>query len=275
MHGRCVRPRVGHRDRHQQVVGRGLGVAHLDDPVPPVAEHPGVQQLILRLQPAPRRVHRDQLLIRERGLRVVVAPPVPGVAGDRVQVPPALLDVLAVVALRAGQPEGPLLQDRVAAVPQRQGQAQPLLDVAEPGQAVLAPPVGPGPGVIVRQVVPRIPVGAVVLPHRAPLPLADVRPPPVPVAGLPQPVLELPESRHPVPLGAHGRPSASSPRRNLCSRRSPLFFIRTDRGTTARPPGITPGIGLNLREHSTRTSGWAPWLMTTRQTASRPGTGPR
>src|SRR5580704_8798532 len=111
-------------------------------------------------------------------------------ARDRVQIPPVLLDVLAVIALRPGQPEGPLLQDRVAAVPQRQPQAQPLLDVTEPGQAVLTPPVRPGPGMIVRQVIPRLPVRAVVLPDRPPLPLADVRPPPIPVTRLAKPVLE-------------------------------------------------------------------------------------
>jgi hypothetical protein len=59
-------------------------------------------------------------------------------------------DVLAVIALRPGQPEGALLEGRIASVPQRQAQAEPLLDVAEPGQPVLAPPVGPGPGLVVR-----------------------------------------------------------------------------------------------------------------------------
>jgi hypothetical protein len=46
-----------------------------------------------------------------------------------------------VVAFRAGQAEGALFQDRVAAVPQGQPEAQPLLDIAEPGQSVVAPPV--------------------------------------------------------------------------------------------------------------------------------------
>jgi hypothetical protein len=45
----------------------------------------------------------------------------------------SVLGVLAVVALLAGQPEDALFQDRVAPVPQGQPQAQPLLDVAEPG----------------------------------------------------------------------------------------------------------------------------------------------
>jgi hypothetical protein len=55
-----------------------------------------------------------------------------------VQVEVVLLDVLAVVALAVGQPEHPLLQQRVPAVPQRQRETQPLLVVADAGDAVLA-----------------------------------------------------------------------------------------------------------------------------------------
>ena len=196
-------PGVGDLDGHQHIIRAGLGVVHLGDPVPVAVERAGIQQLVLGLVPAPGGVDVDQVLVRERALRVVVAPPVPGVAGDRVQVPPVLLDVLAVVALRAGQPERPLLDDRVPPVPQRQPQAQPLLDVAEPGQPVLPPPVGPGPRLIMRQVIPRVAVRAVVLPDRAPLPLADIRPPPVPLPGLAQPVLQPPEPVHPLTFRAH------------------------------------------------------------------------
>src|SRR5207244_4150441 len=96
-----------------------------------------------------------------------------------------------------------LLQDRVPPVPQCQGQAQPLVDVAESGQAVLTPPVRLRPGMIVRQVIPRVAVGAVVLADRAPLPLADVRPPPVPLPGLQQPVLQPAEPGDPVTFRTH------------------------------------------------------------------------
>ena len=198
-----LRAGVGDLDRHQQVIRAGLGVVHLGDPVPVAVEHAGVQQLVLELVPVAGGVDIDQVLVGERRLRVVVAPPVPGMTGHRVQVPPVLLDILAVITLRVRQAERPLLQDRVPPVPQRQGQAQPLLDIAEPGQAVLTPPVGPRPGVVVRQVVPRVAVGAVVLPDRAPLPLADVRPPPVPLPGLQQPVLQPAEPGDPLAFCAH------------------------------------------------------------------------
>jgi hypothetical protein len=74
-------------------------------------------------------------------MRVVVTPPVPGMAGHGVEVPPIVLDVLAMVAFGPGEPERPLLEDRVIPVPERQRQAQPLLGVAEPGQSVLTPAV--------------------------------------------------------------------------------------------------------------------------------------
>src|SRR5204862_7696347 len=91
--------------------------------------------------------------------------------------PPVLLRVLAVVSLRSGQAEDALLQDRVAAVPECEGQAEALVAVADAGQAVLVPAVGAGPGVIVGQVLPRRSARRVVLAHRAPGALRQVRAP--------------------------------------------------------------------------------------------------
>src|SRR6185437_561241 len=204
---------VRHLDLEQQL-GRvvALGVRDVGDPVAVLVEDTGVEDLVLRTAPVPARALRAQLLVRKRGVRVVVAPRVPGVARHGVGVPPVLLDVLAVVALRPGQPEQPLLEKGIPAVPQRETDAEVLVDVAEPGQAVLAPPVSAGPGVIERQVVPRVAVLAVVLADRAPLPLADVGPPCVPRAGLLQPVLKLAESGYPVALNGHAFPRLSSVR---------------------------------------------------------------
>ena len=58
----------------------------------------------------------------------------------------------------------------------RQGEAEPLLVVGDAGQAVLAPAVGARAGLIVGEVVPGVSVPTVILPHRAPLPLAQVGP---------------------------------------------------------------------------------------------------
>src|SRR5271165_5559985 len=88
-----------------------------------------------------------------------------------------LFDVLAVIGLAVGQAVYPLLEDRVLAVPQGKGEAQSLLVVAETGEAILAPVIGARSGLIVGEVVPRVPVLTVVLAHRAPLALTEVRPP--------------------------------------------------------------------------------------------------
>jgi len=68
-----------------------------------------------------------------------------------VQVPPVLLGVLAVVALAAGEPEDALLEDRVAAVPEREREAQALALVAQRAEAVLAPAVRARAGMVVRK----------------------------------------------------------------------------------------------------------------------------
>jgi hypothetical protein len=46
----------------------------LDDPVAIVVEDTGVDELVLRLELGPVGVGLDQVCVRERGLRVVVAP---------------------------------------------------------------------------------------------------------------------------------------------------------------------------------------------------------
>ena len=115
-----------------------------------------------------------------RPLRILVEVLHVRVARHVVEVEVVLLHVLAVIALVAGQAEHPLLEDRVGAVPQREREAQLLLVVADAGDAVLAPAVGARARVVVRQVLPRGAVGAVVLAHRAPLPLGQVRAPQAP-----------------------------------------------------------------------------------------------
>src|SRR5215467_4835042 len=171
----------------------------------------------------------------------MVAPSIPRMAGHGVEIPPILLDVLAVVPLRARQPEGAFLEDRVAPVPQRQPQAQALLDVAEPGQAVLAPPVGAGTGVVVRQVAPGLTVRAVVFADRAPLALAHIGPPQVPVAGLAQPVLEPPEPGGPFTFCTHGILPVSGDRSILICDAHPV----TRATRTNIPPNAPPRVTQN------------------------------
>src|SRR5262249_39509619 len=100
-----------------------------------------------------------------------------------VEIEVAFLAVLAMIAFRAGQTKQALLEDRILAVPQRQGKAQAALPVADPQQAVLAPAVGAAAGVVVGQVAPGRSVRRVVFAHGAPLALGQVRPPALPIRG--------------------------------------------------------------------------------------------
>ena len=94
-----------------------------------------------------------------------------------IEVEVVFLDVFAVIALAVGQAEQPLLEDRVLAVPQREGKAQALLVVGDAGEAVLAPAIGARARLVVGEVVPGVAVVAVVLAHGSPLALAQIRSP--------------------------------------------------------------------------------------------------
>jgi len=196
VHRRTFGSGVRDPDLHQQVVRVGLGVHHVDHPVPVVVEHARIQEFVLALAVVAPTVLGHEVAVGELVLRVVVAPLQPRVAGEGVEVPPVLLGVLTVVAFGPGEAEHPLLQDRVAPVPQGQGHAQVLPDVADAGHAVLTPAIGARTGVIVREVLPRRAVRAVVLPDRAPRPFGQVRAPVIPGCRLGQPVLGVPEGIH-------------------------------------------------------------------------------
>jgi hypothetical protein len=110
---------VRHADPDPDVRGAGFGVVDVDRPVPVVVEDPGVHEFVLGFGAGPLLIRLDEVLVRERGLGVVVAPRQPRVAGGRIGEPPVLLHVLAVFALGTTKPEHPLLDVVIAAVPQR------------------------------------------------------------------------------------------------------------------------------------------------------------
>src|SRR5271170_4659678 len=103
---------------------------------------------------------------------------------------------------------------------------------------------------IVRQVIPRVAVGTVVLPDRAPLPLADIRAPPVPLPALQQPVLQPTEVFDPLTFRTHRHslavitaPSrAPSPERNTAATSAPNAPpVATAARAAARPPASQAG----------------------------------
>ena len=85
------------------------------------------------------------------------------------------------IALWAGETEEPLFENRVLLVPEREREAETLVVVADPEQAVLSPAIRTSAGMVVGEIVPRGPVLGVVLPDGSPLALAQVGTPPPPV----------------------------------------------------------------------------------------------
>src|SRR5581483_3344886 len=81
----------------------------------------------------------------------------------------------------AGHSEQPFFQDRIAAVPERKCEAQPLMVVADAGDAVLAPAVGAQARVLEGKILPRGAPLAVVLANGSPGPFRYVGAPAAPV----------------------------------------------------------------------------------------------
>src|SRR4030095_1139138 len=117
-------------------------------------EHAGVEQLVLRRAPATPPVLLQEIPIRKGGLRILVEVLHVGMGRRGVEVEVALLDVLAVIALRPGEAEQPLLQDGIAPVPERPREAEALVVVRDARDTVLAPAIGPRARVVVRQILP-------------------------------------------------------------------------------------------------------------------------
>src|SRR5277367_6528751 len=94
-----------------------------------------------------------------------------------VKVVVVLFDVLAVISLVVCKPEQPLLEDGISSVPHGERKAKGLALIANPRQTVFTPAVGSAAGVVVRKVVPGITSARVILAHRTPLSLAQIRSP--------------------------------------------------------------------------------------------------
>src|SRR5262249_16598607 len=91
-----------------------------------------------------------------------------------------LLDVLAMVPFAVGESEESLFENRIAAVPECERQAQAALIVSPSGNPIFTPSIGAQVCVLEREVPPAIAVGAVVFSYRSPLPLRKMRAPEAP-----------------------------------------------------------------------------------------------
>ncbi len=183
MDGRGDGTVVGDGDAPQEVLGRAFRNLLHDIEVAPALEHAHIRKLQFGAAAAEALVFLPQLGVGKFPLRILVERLGVGVAGRGIEIVITLLHILAVIALVAAETEQPLLENGVAAVPQRRRETKPALAVAPSLQAVLAPAVGAAARLIVREGRPTVAVVGIVLAHRAPLALAEKRPPAPPVVG--------------------------------------------------------------------------------------------
>src|SRR5260370_4212602 len=93
----------------------------------------------------------------------------------------AFLHVVAVVPFVSGQAKQAFLEYRIAPVPESRRKTDTLMVIANSADPVLAPAIGAGTRLIVREILPGRAVGAVILANRAPLALAEIRSPTPPL----------------------------------------------------------------------------------------------
>src|SRR5260370_31915826 len=91
-------------------------------------------------------------------------------------------DVLAWVG---EEPEGTMFEGGAGAARGGEAKTEHRLFVHKPADPVFSPAIGPAACVIVRKIFPGRAVLAVILAHRSPLPLAEIRPPAPPMFTVP------------------------------------------------------------------------------------------
>ncbi len=161
-------------DACEQIGRRALRVLDDDIEVFIVCEEAGVQNLEFGIEPGSRGILVDQPAIRKGPLRILVEGFHVRVRRHVVEVVVQLLDILAVIALMAAKAEKALLEDRVRTVPERRREAQPLVAVADPEDAVFAPAVRSRARLLERKIIPRVAIATVIFANRPPLPIAEI-----------------------------------------------------------------------------------------------------
>src|ERR1043166_600435 len=107
MQSRRVRTPIGNGDPNQDVVGTGLRVFGENVEITAVVEYAGIDQFQLRLVLSPAAIFIDESRVGKFCLWILVERLHVGMGRRRIEVVVTLFHVLAVIALRAGQPKEP------------------------------------------------------------------------------------------------------------------------------------------------------------------------
>ena len=156
----------------------GAAEGHPDSPSV-ISQRPDLTKF--GLAKAAPRVFLSEPAIREFGLRILVEVLHVGVGRRAVEIEVALFHILSVISLLAGDAEKALLENRVAAIPERDREADQLVPVGNAGDAVFVPAISLRAGVLMRERSPGVLIAAVVFANRSPGALAEVRTPTFPV----------------------------------------------------------------------------------------------
>jgi hypothetical protein len=163
------------------LIGFGVFDKHIEVATLLEGRAQGVDQLEFGRVPPASPILFDQKTIGKFDLRILVQHLHVRMRRRAVEVKVVFLDVFAVIALRAGQTEETLLDDRITFIPQRDGHADVLIAIAHTGQTVFVPAICTAARVIVREVIPCLAGRAVVFAHSPPGAFAEIRPPLFPV----------------------------------------------------------------------------------------------
>jgi hypothetical protein len=140
-----------------------------------------VDELVFRIESRPTPILRHEIAVGKLRLRILVQRLHVRVRRRAIEVVVALLHVLAVVPLMSREPEQSLLEDRISAVPEREGEAESALAVGDSEKPVFSPSVRATAGHVMGEALPNLARGRVILAHRTPLPLGEVRSPALPI----------------------------------------------------------------------------------------------
>ena len=150
---------IAGRDSDHDVFRIGLRILDVDVEIAVVVKDAGVDQLVLCPLSLTALVLRHEIRVGEGPLRILVEKMHGGVRRRVVDMKEVILQILAVVPLQRVDAEKSLLEVVVDAVPERGGEAEDLVAVADAGDAILAPAVGPATGHVVGQRGPSVAIG--------------------------------------------------------------------------------------------------------------------
>jgi hypothetical protein len=175
-----VRSAIHGLDANRNILRGTLGVFDKHVEIAVLFEDACVQQFELEASATTIPVLRNQALVGEPCLGVLIEVFHVGMSWGIVEVEVVFLHILAMISFARRKAKGALFQNRILAIPDSQAEDKQLISVAYCCQAIFTPAVSLAAGRVVGKKIPSRSVGTVVFSNGAPGTLADVGPPAAP-----------------------------------------------------------------------------------------------